>query len=110
MKSFTTLLNKTGNNRCEEHKDDRSHRVRKRRLGSTKPRVIVTKFNYYSDKECILNNARKLKGTRLGISEQFPEEIVRERKRLFPEMKKAQEDGKRVKLVKDKLYIDGQLF
>ena len=91
-------------------KIDRSHRIGKIRIGASKPRPIVAKFNFYPDKERILTNANKLKGTRIGISEQFPEEIVKERKRLFPIMKKARDDGRRVKLTRDKLYIDGQLY
>jgi hypothetical protein len=45
-----------------------------------------------------------------AVSEQYPEEITKERKRLYPELKKAKDQGKRVKLVRDKLYIDGQLY
>jgi hypothetical protein len=86
----------------------RSHRMGKQR--GTKPRAIVAKFNYFPDKVRILANARKLKGTGIAVSEQFPEEIVAIRKRLYPEMKKARDAGRKSELVRDKLYIDGQLF
>jgi hypothetical protein len=46
------------------------------------------------------------KGTRIGISEQFPEEIEAIRRNLYPEMKKAKSAGKRVRLTRDKLFID----
>jgi hypothetical protein len=36
----------------------------------------VAKFNYYQDKEHILANAKKLKGKNIGISEQYPAEIM----------------------------------
>ena len=81
-----------------------------RKQRGTKARAIVAKFNYFPDRERVLSNAKKLKGTNLAISEQFPEEIVKIRKRLFPEYKKARAEGRRAKLVGDKLYIDGQLF
>jgi hypothetical protein len=55
----------------------------------------------------ILANARKLKGTGIAVSQQFPEEIVSVRKRLYQEMKKARDVGRKFKLVRDKLYIDG---
>ena len=90
-------------------KIDRSHRMG-RKQQTTKPRAIVAKFNYFPDKQNILANAKKLKGSGLAVSEQFPEEILTMGKRLYPEMKKARDEGKRVKLVSDKLYIDGQLF
>ena len=37
-------------------------------------------------------------------------EIVNERKRLYPVMKKARDDGKEAYLVMDRLYIDGTLY
>jgi hypothetical protein len=54
-------------------------------------------------------NARKLRETRIGISEQFPEEIENIRKTLYPELKKAKLEGKRAKIVRDKLIIEGQV-
>ena len=37
-------------------------------------------------------------------------EIEKERKKLYPIMKKAKEEGKKVQLVRDKLFINNQLF
>ena len=75
-----------------------------RNMRSSKARAIVCKFNYYPDKEQILANARKLKETGIGVSEQFPDEILKVRKRLYPTLKKAKQEGKRVKMVRDKLF------
>jgi DNA repair ATPase RecN len=94
-------------------KIDRSHRLGKPTHPSirrTKPRPIVAKFNFFQDREFIRKNARKLKGTRIGISEQFPEEIEAIRRNLYPEMKKAKFAAKRVRLTRDKLFIDGVEF
>ena len=55
-------------------------------------------------------NAKKFKGTNIGVSEQFPEEIESVRKTLYPELKKAKAEGKRAKIVRDKLIIEGQIF
>jgi hypothetical protein len=82
----------------------------KKQRGTAKPRAIVVKFNFYPDKVRILANAKNLKGTNIRVSEQFPQEIVQIRKHLYKELKKAREVGKNAKLVRDKLYIDGQLF
>jgi hypothetical protein len=97
-------------NAAREVKIDRSHRLGKQRFGTTKPRPIVAKFNFYPDRERVLQNARKLKGTKIGIGEQFPDEILKIRKELYPELKKARDAGKKAKLVKDKLIIEGQIF
>ncbi|CAB4045278.1 Hypothetical predicted protein, partial [Paramuricea clavata] len=72
-------------------KIDRSHRLGKPKSGTTRPRPIVAKFNYFQDREQIRRNARKLKGTKLAIGEQFPEKIMKIRKELYPEFKKERE-------------------
>ncbi|CAB4036793.1 Hypothetical predicted protein, partial [Paramuricea clavata] len=86
------LQEQLGISNAKTIKIDRSHRIGRRTPGSRRPRAIVAKFNFYPDKERILANARRLKGTGIAIYEQFPEEIVKLRKRLLPEMKKARED------------------
>ena len=91
-------------------KIDRSHRVGRKRHAQRKPRAIVVKFNYFKDREHIRLNARKLRGTRIGIAEQFPEEIEKIRQMLYPEMKKAKAEGHRVRMVRDKLYINNVEF
>ena len=71
----------------EKIKIDRSHRVGRKRDSNRKPRAIVVKFNYFQDWEHIRMNARKLRGTRIGIAEQFPEEIEKIRQTLYPVQK-----------------------
>ena len=89
---------------------DRSHRVGRKRNTQRKPRAIVVKFNYFKDCEYVRLNARKLMGTRIGIAEQFPKEIEKIRQMLYPEMKKAKAAGHRVRMVRDKLYINNVEF
>ncbi len=91
-------------------KIDRSHRIGKKRAGNNRPRPIVVKFNYHQDREFVRINAKKLKGTKIGISEQFPEEIESIRKTLYPELKKAKAEGKKAKIIRDKLIIEGRVF
>ncbi|CAB4004850.1 Hypothetical predicted protein, partial [Paramuricea clavata] len=90
---YDILENKMGIEDAKNRvKIDRSHRLGKPTHPSirrTKPRPIVAKFNFFQDREFIRKYARKLKGTRIGISEQFPEEIEAIRRTLYPEMKKA---------------------
>ncbi|CAB4041677.1 Hypothetical predicted protein, partial [Paramuricea clavata] len=78
-------------------KIDRSHRIgRARRDG--KPRPIVVKFNWHQDKEQIRFNAKKLAGSNIGVSEQYPEEINAIRKRLYPVYKEARRNKKKATL------------
>jgi hypothetical protein len=72
--------------------------------------LFSVKFNYFKDREHIRLNARKLRGTRIGIAEQFPEEIEKIRQTLYPGMKKAKAEGHRVRMVRDKLYINNVEF
>ena len=75
-----------------------------------KPRAIVAKFNFHPDRERIRRSASKLKGTRIGISEQFPEEIEKVRQTLYPELRRAKAAGQRVRFVRDKLFINDAEF
>ena len=60
---------------------DRAHRIGKRQPNKTRP--IVVKFNFHQDKENVRKQAKQLKGTNIGISEQFPREVNEKRKILF---------------------------
>ena len=84
------------------------HRFGKRGLNGAQP--IVARFIYRQDLENILKNAYRLKGKRFSINEQFPYEIEKQRKMLYPVMKKAKQDGSKARLVRDKLYINGKLY
>ena len=71
-----------------------------RKKSDTKLRPIVAKFNYYQHWEQARLNAKKLKGTGIAISKQFPEEIARIRKSLYPELKKAKAQGRKVQMIR----------
>ena len=87
------------------------HRVH--RLGTAsdtyyQPRHIIAKFEHFKDRESIrLKAPTMLRNTKFGVREQFPKDIESRRKKLYPEMKLAKQDEKnRVRLVRDKLYIN----
>lgn len=54
-----------------------------------------------------MRSGYKLKGTNIGIHEQFPEEIEAKRRELYPLMRKCRQENKKTVLVRDKLYVDG---
>jgi len=51
-----------------------------------------------------------LKRKPFGINQQFPLEIENKRKQLYPVMKKVRENGHFTSMVRDKLYIDNNLY
>ena len=86
----------------------RAHRMGK--FDPSKIRPIVAKFAYYPDRENVRKNAGKLRGKAIGISQQFPREIMEKRRKLVPVMKEAHENGKDTYIAVDKLYIDKRLY
>ena len=94
-------------NAMSEMKIHRAHRIGRFQIGKVRP--IVAKFMYYPDRERVRLSADKL-ARPLGISQQFPQEVVETRRRLLPIMKGAKRNGKEAYLSVDKLYIDGQLY
>ncbi|CAG2203008.1 unnamed protein product [Mytilus edulis] len=73
------------------------HRFGKPGLNGARP--IVAKFIHRDELEDVLKNTFKLKGKTFGISEQFPIEIERKRKELYPVMKMAKNEE--IKLAKE---------
>ena len=71
---------------------ERAHRTGQR--VDNKPRTIVARFTSYADREMVMRNARKLKGTRIYINEDLcpaSQEIV---KQQLPRLRKAKQEGK----------------
>ncbi|XP_062577804.1 uncharacterized protein LOC134239653 [Saccostrea cucullata] len=90
---------------------ERVHRLGKPDEYRTKPRNIVAKFSFYKDREFVRKRAPlRLKGSNIWVNEQFPPEVEEKRRKLYPVMRKAMKNNKRVKLVVDKLYIDGEMY
>ena len=74
-----------------------------------RPRPIVAKFVLYDDLVCVKKAAKNLKGKPFWISEQYPPEIEETRKRLYPIAKEERKKKSRVSLIRDKLYVNGNL-
>ena len=88
-------------------KIERAHRMGRYTAGRTRP--IVVKFNHYPDKVRVKQSAYTAKrDTNYRVSEQFPKEIQERRRILYPEMRKAQAEKRRVVMSYDKLYVDGR--
>lgn len=89
---------------------ERAHRLGKPGGGRTRP--IVAKFSNFPKREEIRKNSYKLGESNcpVSIGEQFPKVVQERRKSLLPALKKAKSDGKKARLVIDKLYIEGELY
>ena len=94
---------------------DRIHRIGRnenQRPGYIRP--IVAKFHRYSEREQVreLGYAKRdaLRATNKSVKPQIPAEVLEKRKPLYSVFEKAKNDGARVKLVLDKLYINGREY
>ena len=71
---------------------ERAHRVRPRREG--KPRPIVARFLRYSDREAVIRNGRKLRGTNIFVNEDLCAASQAIKSSQFPLLKQAGAQGK----------------
>ncbi|CAG2255746.1 unnamed protein product [Mytilus edulis] len=71
---------------------------------------IMTKFVSLKDKQLVMRNCHKLKGTNISVRAQFPVKIEKKRKSLYPVLKQAKKDRKKAVLIRDKLFIEGELY
>ena len=89
----------------------RIHRLPRR--ATSVPRPIIARFLRFADREHIWSLRFKLKGSRFQMYEDFPRQIIEERRKLIPKMKEAHKEGKKAAFSKarpNKLYIEGRLF
>lgn len=88
---------------------DRVHRVGT--ASNNKVRPIVAKFHYFKQREIVrqasYDHAQALKGANIGIGIQWPQQVREARKSLYPIMQQEKSKGNAVKLVKDKLFVNG---
>ena len=73
-------------------------------------RPIVARFIYHRDLQYVLECAHRLRNSPYGIRQQFPKEVEDKRKKLYPIQKEAKRHGKNAVLVRDRLYIDNNLY
>ena len=91
---------------------DRAHRVGAK-SGSKVPPIVV-KFHYYHERELVrrrsFDHSEILKNHNMGIGAQLPKELRDGRRPLYPAMRKAQSEGKNVKFIGTKLFIEGEEY
>ena len=82
---------------------ERAHRVG--RPNPQRHRTIVAKFLRYNDKENLIRNSRKLKGTNIFINEDLCEASQAKRREQLPQLKQARSQGKIAYFVHTRLVI-----
>lgn len=87
---------------------ERAHRLGKSNSDKTRP--IIYKMLDYRDKESVLRNCRRLKGSNISIGEDFSVRVRHIRKQLWNSAKANKESGDKVFLVYDKLKINKVLY
>ena len=88
---------------------ERIHRITPRR-SSSKPRPIIVKFSHYQDKESVWSFVKNLKGTNIGIANDFPKEIEEIQSKLYPVLKKAKKAKQAAFFKVNRLIINGQVY
>ena len=86
-------------------KFDRCHR-----LPGPKPQPIITRFNWYQDRERVWSAKSNLKATAISISEDFPAVVAENRRSLYPIMMQARKLNHFAVLQADKLKIDNNIY
>ena len=84
---------------------DRAHRLGSRNNGKS---PIIVRFSNYKERQSILKNRGKLRGSDVYINEDFTSRVREIRGKLSPFLKKMREEGKRVNMIYDHLVVDGQ--
>ena len=89
---------------------ERAHRIGQQVPNKT--RTVIAKFLSYKAREAVWNKRSQLKQTDIRVSEDFPNDIINERRILYPIFKAAKNNTtiKSAKLQVNKLYINNKEY
>lgn len=73
-------------------------------------RPVILFFQDFNEKVAVLKNAKKLKGSKIYIQNDYSAHTLKKRKMLWESAKSEKAAGKKVYLVHDKLHVDGDTF
>ena len=114
----TTIQNVISKMKLDRDVDiSRVHRLGPYQPGRSTPRPIIVRFLSYPDRESVWSNRSTLKGTRIWLSEDFPNEIDKRRQKLMPYLRAAQagdSDNPQTRVTanlrQDKLFINNHAY
>lgn len=87
---------------------ERIHRIGRKDAARCRP--IIMKFYDSREKESVLHHCKKLKGSSISISNDYAQETVAVRKKLWESAAADRANGKKTTLLGDKIKIDEQLY
>lgn len=90
---------------CNNITIERAHRSGK--FTGNRPRPVIASFASFKDKQAVLSNAKKLKGSKISISEDFSAGVRLKRKRLLEYSKANKKENDKICLKFDSLYLNG---
>lgn len=73
-------------------------------------RPVILFFQDFNEKIAVLKNAKKLKGTKIFIQNDYSAYTLKKRQMFWESTKSEKAAGKKVYLVHDKLHVDGDTF
>ena len=88
-------------------KIQRCHRLGSPRKGT---RDIIIRFAYFGDTENVWKERFKFEGSNIFVKEDFCQEIIDRRSKLYPVCKAAKNCKMKVKLVADTLTVEGKRY
>jgi ribA/ribD-fused uncharacterized protein len=93
-------------------KFERVHRIGDKDRLSGKPRQIVAKFSSYKQRDLVWSSRFDLQGTKVWVSEDYPQTIKLRRQKLMPYFQAAKRSPEitSTSLKLDKLFINKKLF
>nr|KAG5690472.1 hypothetical protein BaRGS_016472 [Batillaria attramentaria] len=88
---------------------DRVHRL-KGGAGSSSSPPVIAKFTFYKDKEHVLRNKQKLKGSDIFVGEDYTNRMRDIRKKLSSHLKSAKAAQRSATMVYNHLIIEGKRY
>lgn len=73
-------------------------------------RPIIMRFYDYKEKIEVIKNCKKLKGTKISVSDDFSTPTLAKRQKLWESAKQEKDAGSQVRLVYDKIVIDKETY
>lgn len=87
---------------------DNIYRIGKKGRGNTRP--VIVRFVRYLEKQLVLRNANKLKGTGISISNDLTHQQQQEQKILYKYFRIAKSKGFPAKIIKGQLVVHEEIF
>ena len=87
---------------------ERAHRVGNKSNERNIPRTIAAKFSSYKDTQTVLSIAKKIKGKKIYINEDYSKETLEIRKENWQTVKRLRSQGTYAYLVYDRIVTKGK--